>query len=975
MKNQTPFRRSLCLLVICFFSTFSSFSQGQEVDPKLKFVTIHTPHFDVIINAEQQSLGQYYANQLEKVDNYVSSFITARPQKTIVIINDKWDITNGYATRVPYPHIMVYPVMPGPQDTLADAGNWSLELLGHEYTHILSFEPVPGFMGYLRPIFGSILAPNILLPSWWKEGVAVQVESTISTGGRLRSPYQDALIRALVLGEGLKKNQIADINEMNPSWPEGMRPYLFGSLLWSQMVADKGPTIINQLFQHHGGRVPYFVNAPAEDALGLTYPLEYQKTLNETQRRALAQIAKLKQNPVTADTAIEIKDSELTMSPAISSDGQNLALISRNSIDQRNVRIFIKNPDTNDFVRAKEILRTESESDQEPNSKVYDAPPTGSISRVSWFHLQPQIIYDKIDRVNPIERYSDLYTFNLNSRKTTRLSRSLRAREPSVSPDDLKVAFVKLSPHSTSLAYMDLATKTTKVLVPGELGQRISFPTFRNNHEIIFTSVTDEGSEDLWVYDFATEKTQKLTQSFKKARFPLLTKQGLTFTSAQNGVHNLHAVNPELKKSKALTNTLTSYFSFSEDPTSGDFYATKMTEKGPWVYKIPAAQFQNKNLQLATIEPLWFDRYPPRLSGPTTSEVFTTEDYHVGSSLWPKYWIPFVATTPNGIIFQALTSGFDPLKKHQYAASVAWDSYLGKGSFAGIYQNLVWTVPWFLQSSITNSYFAMADDYQTLTTYSAGTFFPIFSLSPDLSMTLAMKQVTYETPTSTLRGYGPTLGFVYADFTQAGAQISPEKSKSLTLGVSQYLKHGDDLNFTQYTASGSYFLTQFLPKRHVFMTKISGLYTQAKIPSKLGASTSEFPLVQDTVGADFIMRGYLPGHFIGRNMVNTNFEYRFPIRDIYHGFGTKPFYLRRLHGALIVDGVMTEGSAYKYTQRGYIPTSFKEKFWSYGGELRLETTVGYVLPIQFVVYYYVPQNLEYTGTTAGGLTLQITQNF
>ena len=133
---------TFALLFTAFFVAplvFLSQSLALEVPPEWKYKKISTPHFDIIYNSTQQDLGELYAEQMEKVFALLSPIFTSQPQKTLVIINDKTDATNGYATRIPYPHIMTYPVLPGPQESLSESGDWTLELLAHEYTHILNF--------------------------------------------------------------------------------------------------------------------------------------------------------------------------------------------------------------------------------------------------------------------------------------------------------------------------------------------------------------------------------------------------------------------------------------------------------------------------------------------------------------------------------------------------------------------------------------------------------------------------------------------------------------------------------------------------------------------------------------------------------------------------------------------------------------------------------------------------------------------
>ena len=156
-------------ILLTLMLLFSANAWAQEVPASWSFVILKSAHFDIVVNARQQDLGQFYAFKLEEAYDFLNPLFTDKPERTVVIINDKTDVTNGYATGIPYPHIMAYPVLAGPSESLGESGDWALELLSHEYTHILTFEPATGFMKYLRFVFGTIVSPNILLPRWWKE--------------------------------------------------------------------------------------------------------------------------------------------------------------------------------------------------------------------------------------------------------------------------------------------------------------------------------------------------------------------------------------------------------------------------------------------------------------------------------------------------------------------------------------------------------------------------------------------------------------------------------------------------------------------------------------------------------------------------------------------------------------------------------------------------------------------------------------
>src|SRR5207248_1331016 len=107
---------------------------------------------------------------LESIYGTLNGVFSEMPEKTLIVINDRTDLTNGYATAIPERTIVVFPVLPGPLESIYEHGDWPRELIMHEYTHVITFEPRHGVVRWLYSAFGSIVTPNILLPRWWLEG-------------------------------------------------------------------------------------------------------------------------------------------------------------------------------------------------------------------------------------------------------------------------------------------------------------------------------------------------------------------------------------------------------------------------------------------------------------------------------------------------------------------------------------------------------------------------------------------------------------------------------------------------------------------------------------------------------------------------------------------------------------------------------------------------------------------------------------
>jgi hypothetical protein len=951
-----------------------STASALEVPASWQFKKISTAHFDVIYDARQQPLGELYAAQAEKAFSFLSPVFSSTPEKTLIIVNDKTDSTNGYATRIPYPHIMIYPVLPGPHESLSESGDWSLELIAHEYTHILTFEPASGIFKTLRGVFGTISAPNLLLPNWWKEGLAVEIESSLGTdGGRLKSHYQDATVRAMAADNTLRNYSIAQVNESQPAWPEGMRPYLFGSLFWTEAVQKAGMSGADRLNAEHGGHVPFMLDGPAQEVFHKSYEQVYLDALYEADVRAKAQIEALEKVPTTPLKPLGL-DAKYSSAPAISADGKYMAMITVDYKSDRVMDIFVRDPETNAITKK---LKVEIKSEEPPLSPTtkQDGPPTGSIQKIAWLHHSPRLVFDQLHYVNRIERYSDLSIYDLATQKTQRLTHSLRAREPAVSPDDTKIAFVKLEGGRTALGLFDMATSTSEILFTPALEERISAPTFINASTVAFALRDAHGKEELRRIDLVTKQVTPLLTGFTQARFPVMTKRGLIFTSSENGVHNLYLASADLQWARPISHVLTMTSLSDLDPVTDNIYTTVMTSTGTQVVRIEKPDWENTPHTLPKVTPMFADHFAKPLTQsadykPLTS--FEVSDYHASDYLLPRYWIPYLWTSPEGgLVVQAITSGFDPLQKHSYSAMVDWDTYARSSDWSLGYLNNVTSLPVQLLGSQTHSYLVTPENRTDDTLASVSVLPELFTLSEKLSVEIGWRYLERQfTGTDKTKRTGPFTNFIYRNFTQGGEQFTPETGYGAYLAAANYIDGKGLTPHSQFQAGGVYYFSPFLPKLHSFMLRTSLLYTPEHLSSIYGTQSEGLDYSALDLEAKFLARGYSSGQFYGRNMYNANFEYRFPVQDFYYGSGTTPLFWRRLFGAAIVDAIATDGAAYEMPSGIPYAVNASQVFYSYGLEAHLETTIGYEFPITAVLGVYQGANKRYAPDPTVGLALQ-----
>lgn len=913
---------------------------------------IKTEHFDIVISAEHHDLGLYYAQAAERAYANLATVFTNLTERIVLVVNDTTDVTNGYATRIPYPNIMAYAVPASEHDALSESGDWARELITHELTHILQFEPATGLYSFLRPLFGTIIAPNMLTPAWWKEGMAVEMETQFTPRGRLRSTFQDATVRSLVLDNKLFDETLPRANEILPSWPYGSRPYLLGSLFFSQVTYDtKSLSSTGTLVNRQGERLPYFIEAPIQELTGRSYEMEYQAALNAAATNSLQQVKILDSTDYSIVHPIEQKN-EASFQPQFS--------------DKHNLLAYIEN------IEGKYSLVVRDEEDQVLKLKNL---PTGQLQSLDFHPQEKQILYSQINNVDANHTYADLYVYNIDTQVSTRLTTAQRARSARYSGDGKSAVFITTFGGQTQIKTLDLTSKEISLIINTPLGNRYESPIFWDERRLLAVKVDPRGRRSLVQINLVLKSEKVLELDHPEIRFLTKVNDSLYFVSSKNGVNNIYA-SKDLKTAMPMSHVKTGIWSFDiSHADESRSWASLMTSTG---FKVVKLNLSPVRPHLPVIENEYGKRYT-FTENAYTEKTYGTVDYEAAGYLLPRYWIPFISTSTSstGVFLQAQTSGHDPLKRHQYALLASYDSELQKGNFSGAYTNSTQAIPFLISSTTMSRALGNASTIVQTSTHSVSLLPNVFSFSKYLVLQLGLQlQDTYLN--SATRHAGPLAQISYKNFEQTIFQVSPESGwaglfrleKNYKLNEQQ-ANTAQDYEKASFSAMG-FASPEFLPEHHALKAKLSGLVTFSEVLGRYGSSSSTTFVEEDGIAPQFVMRGYSPAQFFGRSLWNTNFEYRFPLSNIEQGYGTDAYFFKRISGAVVVDGLGVEGSGLtKNSTTPIRPLKLSESIWSSGAELKLETTVGYILPMSFVLGYYFPHSTMFATGAQLGLSLQI----
>ena len=900
-----------------------------QSDPQQKWLTLNTENFTVIVPERLALTGQYYAKKAEQARALVSTILSKWPRKTILVIDDFTDSPNGLATPIPYPTIRIYPVLPSPLSSIGFYSDWSLELLIHEFTHIATFESASGFSKYTRSVFGSIVSPNILLPRWWLEGIAVVAESQLSPAGRLRSPYTEAVIRGLIEDEQLGHNSLHLINEsFTPCWPSGHRPYLLGGVLINNVpVFSQDNTALDSLTQEHSGHMPYTSTQSAlRETIGINYTQLLDRTYRELQERHSQNRSP---NPPSPFLNKKTSYSQITISP----DGMKLAFISSSTYSSSSqINIIERSNLTDPFdTKKQKVLFT-----------------TDGISQLAWGKESKELFFNRTTTQKKYNFFSDIYRLNIKSLKTKRITYGQRVREFNLSKSGDFLIYTSNNGNQISLKKLSLEADKTEAhtLHTGSLDSLISSPIVQSEKEILFLQKDPGQNHRFYKLSIDTDSTPStptpVKLPLKKIHKVKKSSNGFIITSSQSGLLNLYLLEENLKRAKPLTDTSTGVLDGDLDSSNSKLYFSRINGHGVHLYQqeITKKTSSIKNKKHLITPPLETD-----LQTSVTNIAIDQEDYSPWSYLIPRYWIPFIYPLEDGVLLQALTSSKDPLNRHIYSLQGEWNSQINKLNMGFQYSNYSYDPSFHLNYS---RQFDQLLSSQEVYEINGGSLLIQKTSANNRHQISGGWSISHRISSSELKRSGPTLSYSYSKTSTSRERLEPVSGHHISISHVNYLKDFSDLSYGQSLIFASKYF-----KNTSF--ELRGIHSSEKISPIYGGSTANAPYQASLVAKNFLMRGYPSSEFLFPSGINTTINQHFPIRDIYRGVGElTPLFIKRLHLNLFVDSLLMEGGAfYSQKSQAYTYSSSKKWFHGVGAELNADSTLGYHLPVTFFwgLYY------------------------
>ncbi len=949
--------RFRAIVILLLLGAAAAPAAGQY-EPRLRFRVLATPHFRIYFHQGEEAIASRLAAIAEDTRPKLSARLgLPAPALTHVILVDQTDVSNGWATPVPYDTIQITAIPPEPRSPLGNADDWLRLVFTHEYTHILHLDETGGVMAAVRAVFGRTppAFPNLFLPLWETEGIAVYAESTLTGRGRLRAGDF-----AAIMTQEARAGRFQPIDRAGGglvAWPSGNAPYLYGGF-FTQFLADRyGASTLGDLARHSARRLPLFGGG----AFNKTYGKGATQLWAEFERKRVAESAGTKS---IVTTVRRLTTHGFAVSgPRFVRD--------RGTGGPASIWYSVQTPDGFPGLYRVGL-------DGRPPVRLADRYQGEGISA-----SKDWVYFDQLEISGATSLFGDLYARRLSTGRTWRLTRGSRFASPDVSPDGSRLAVVVADAGRRSIAILRLREpvgpgRPPSVDLHPELSvaapdtQFLSPRWSPDGSNLVAERQRLDGTSDIVLIDGRLGTVSTLVTSRRSRNVaPSWSPDGrfVVFGSArgQEPFELLRiAIENGTRAGAAPVSRVLSIAGGAMSPEVAPDGRTVvfvgLTDQG---YDLFSAPLPSANLcedvtfdsdETPPVEPASATTPPSR--PPDAAKVRT---YSPWATLGPRAWEPRLVSDGDRWLAGAAVTGQDVLGYHAYAIDLLWPvspvANLGPGltrrrpDWSVNYAYYRWWPAFFAgMSSTTTPYFnqtlapgrAPEDIEEQSREVAAGVLLvtrrtryahSVFATVDFIRDTLRTATLTDVSTRNAVR-----LGFTLTTARFYGYPVSPEHGLTTRLTYEAVVPAlGADGAARAGTFDARVYLPTAIPHAVVAVRAAVGLSSGDPRVSRVFSLGGN----QAQSGYDFgrhalgLLRGFAQDTATGDRIGVVNLDVRVRLARLERGSGAMPIFLNQLHAAAFVDA----GDAWSGRAPGW-----REIRTSAGAEMAFDVTLGYSYP-------------------------------
>ncbi len=907
-------RRSVVALLGFICVVGAARSAHAQIPSNETWRTLRTEHFRLHFTPHLEREARHAAAIAERAySNLASELVTPRGVIDIVL-SDATDASNGSATVVPRPLVIMFARPPVDEPSLESYDDWTVLVLQHELTHIFHLDRSRGWWRIAQGLFGRnpVLFPNYYTPSWLTEGIAVYYESRFTAGGRLNGSFESAVARSAAVDGALPV--LGQLSLATSRFPYGQSVYVYGSFVWEDLAQRHGPASI-----------PAFIERASATTIPFLLDREAKRTFGETFSHAWRQWRDSVLRAVNDSAALALQTGSVPAAFAPAA-GHELANGGRFIIEPRwtsdTSLIYVANdgrqsPGLFEAVRDDSPVRIARRNSLDVN----DPSPNGTI------------VFSQGDYVDRFHTRGDLYI--RRGQDEERLTSDARLSAPSVRADGEIVA-VQTVPGSTRLVRVSADGRTVTPITTASLDTQWTAPRWSPDGTRIAVVRIVGAPNEIVVLDSAGKVVGIPIRESAVIRSPawLPDGRGILFTSDVGGESQLRVVRASagFASERVLRLTAEPGGVYGADVIGlgvdsirvattvlrGDGYHVKTwtVSAATLTALLSRAASRAERDGVAMQDPRWR----------VTDDTSASTSYSAWRTLVPAYWSPTFAQVGygRGDVIGALTGATDVTGRHSYLAQAAINTHNDNVDASLSYSYNRWVNPMistlvrqsWSYSNITGGGKKVGDleersrlaslhatfSRPRVRTYMAATVGAEledrqYGSSPSvlLSHLDPFYSATHHYPTA-------VAAVVFSNTQTPSLAISPEDGVTITGSVRQRWEHSQGAAGRSAVAIGSAYKSLDLPgfAHHVLAFRAAIGAADARSPSEYsigGVSGSAVEVVPGiSFGSSprtFPVRGFPAGAETGIRASSASAEYRLPLIAPSRSLGLFPFFLDR----------------------------------------------------------------------------------
>ena len=542
----------LSTILFSFLIITSVPAQEDFFHPELEWRTIQTEHFYVHYHLGTEHTAHVVAKIAEEIFEPITSLYNYKPEGRVsFIIKDYDDFSNG-ATYFFDNKIEIW--ASALDYDLRGTHNWLRNVISHEYTHMIQIQTSLKFGRKIPAIYlqwlqyeserrtdvlygypnGIVSYPvsGFVVPVWFAEGVAQY--NRIDFEYESWDSHRDMILRMYALDDKLLTwNQMGTFGKSSLG---NESAYNAGYSLVRYIAGHYGEDKLREISYNLHSLTAMTIDGAIEKSIGKTGKELYDEWKSYLQKDYAGRIAFVKEKVVAGE--IISGEGFGNFYPAFSPDGKSIAHISNKE---------------EDYFGLSSLYLYDVATKEEKLLKA------GVRSNISWSPDGRKIYYSKITKDNPHwSSLFDVYSYDIENEKETRLTNGLRADAPSISPDNNSIAFVSGADGTINLFTMDTGGKNIKKLTNYASGQQVYNPkTSPDGKSIIFDySIND--NRDIASIQAGGGEVIFLLATPDDERSAVFTADGksILFSSDKTGIFNIYEYDLTSKTVVQKTNVL-----------------------------------------------------------------------------------------------------------------------------------------------------------------------------------------------------------------------------------------------------------------------------------------------------------------------------------------------------------------------------------------------------------------------------------